>query len=168
MRPRGMRALTVTVLALLAATSFVRVPASRADPAIVNNGDGTADAVWNFGTPADYVTAQVKAIIQDAQQGKYDRELYTNELADLIGKSLSDGLAEKMKAYGAFKSIELIGRKNEGNNRRYNYRLVYENETFVVTCTYNQSGKIGLPAHPVRPLPHSRGLRDRRRCVQHV
>src|SRR3990172_1811955 len=57
MRERPIRLPLVLVLLSLG-LSVVRlsIPA-RADPTVVDNGNGTSDAVWNFATPADYVRA---------------------------------------------------------------------------------------------------------------
>jgi CubicO group peptidase (beta-lactamase class C family) len=88
------------------------------------------------------VTAQVKKIFEDAQQGKFEVELYTPKLGKLVVEAMTGEAQERLKSFGAIKTIELTERKEEGGNRRYQHRLVFEKETVMVNCAYNAEGKI--------------------------
>jgi CubicO group peptidase (beta-lactamase class C family) len=88
------------------------------------------------------VTAQMKKIFEDAQQGKCDVDLYTPELGKLLVQSLAGDAQEQIKGFGTLSSIELTERKDQEGRRSYNYRLVFEHETVLVRCAYNVEGKI--------------------------
>lgn len=90
------------------------------------------------------VTAQVKKIFEDAQQGRYEVELYTPELGKLVVQAMAGEAQEQLKSFGAFKLIELTERKEQGGYRRYQYRLVFEKETVLVNCAFNGEGKMAM------------------------
>lgn len=95
------------------------------------------------------VTALVKAIFDDAREGKVDRSLYTPILADLIEKALSGSAREELRAYGAFRRIELGARWGGDAHRGYAYRMVYGNETIIVIVSFDEAGRIaGLRFNP--------------------
>jgi CubicO group peptidase (beta-lactamase class C family) len=88
------------------------------------------------------VTAQIKKIFEDAQQGKCDVDLYTPELGKLIAQALAGDTQEEIKNFGTLSSIELTEHKDQGTSRIYNYRLIFEHDTIEVHCAYNFEGKI--------------------------
>jgi CubicO group peptidase (beta-lactamase class C family) len=88
------------------------------------------------------VTAQIKKIFEDAQQGKCDVDLYTPELGKLLGQALAGDMQEQIKNFGMLSLIELTERKDQGISRIYNYRLVFAHDTIAVHCAYNFDGKI--------------------------
>jgi hypothetical protein len=54
-----------------------------------------------------------------------------------------------LQSLGQLKSVSLVERKDEAQNRLYRYRLVYEKASALVLCTVNQEGKIaGLTIAP--------------------
>lgn len=61
MQPRALRALLSGLFLLAASVASIPslVPRASADPWIVDNLDGTSDAVWNFTNPADYAQSNV-------------------------------------------------------------------------------------------------------------
>jgi CubicO group peptidase (beta-lactamase class C family) len=88
------------------------------------------------------VTAQIKKIFEDAQQGKCDVNLYTPELGKMIVQALAGGVQAEIKDYGTLSSIELTERKNQDTSRIYSYRLVFSHESVEVHCAFNFEGKI--------------------------
>lgn len=55
---RSARAQTIALVLVSLTASFAGIPREvRADPAVVDNPDGTSTASWNFTNPADYVLA---------------------------------------------------------------------------------------------------------------
>jgi CubicO group peptidase (beta-lactamase class C family) len=96
------------------------------------------------------VTAQVKGIFEQAQAGKFDRELFTEKLADFLAQQIPDGdVMRDLRAMGALKSITLIGKRVNGASRSYRYRIVFENDVAIETCNYNDEGKIsGINLQP--------------------
>ena len=60
------RALVTAIVLAATAMSFLRVPAVRGDPTLVDNGDGTSDAVWDFTTPADYALTETEILAGSA------------------------------------------------------------------------------------------------------
>lgn len=91
------------------------------------------------------VTAQLKALVEQIHRGEVDRELFTAEMAAHIDAFLTrqDDLQET-QAYGALKSIALIGRRDEGTYRHYRYLVGFEHETTILICTFNEEGRIAI------------------------
>lgn len=94
------------------------------------------------------VTAQLRKIVDQAQQGTFERELFTEALAEVLAVEIPRGESIR-RSYGAVKSIALVGKQTNGANRRYRYHVVFENESTIWTCIYNGDGKIsGLAFQP--------------------
>jgi hypothetical protein len=87
------------------------------------------------------MTATIKRIFEQAAEGKVDATLFTPEQA-----TVAAGQVERMKgvlqSLGQLKSVSLVERKDEGQNRLYRYRLVYEKASALVFCAVNQESKI--------------------------
>lgn len=90
------------------------------------------------------VTAQVRQILEKAQSGQFDRDLYTEKLADIIAPQLAPGGGARtnLVSYGALKSVALVGQKTESGRRHYDYRFTYEHEIVHVHVDFNEAGKI--------------------------
>ncbi len=54
------RALAASLILLASVASLLPIPRAAGDPWIVDNPDGTSDAVWNFTSPADYTLANTQ------------------------------------------------------------------------------------------------------------
>lgn len=87
------------------------------------------------------VTAQVKAIFEQAQAGTFERSLFAEKMAAVLATEIPRGM-KVLQAFGALKSITLVGKKTDGPNRNYRYHLIFENDAVVATCNYDQQGKI--------------------------
>lgn len=96
------------------------------------------------------ITAQVRKIMEQGQQGTFERSLFTARMTEVLdAEARRPESVQRLQAYGAIKSIALVGRRNEGTSRSYRYHLLFENESTLVTCTYNGDGKIsGLSIQP--------------------
>lgn len=95
------------------------------------------------------VTAVLRAIFEQAQAGRLDRPLFTQKLADMIATSLTGALGERLREMGPIGTMELVGRENHEGFRVYRYRVACDNDTVILTASYNPEGKIaGLFYHP--------------------
>jgi CubicO group peptidase (beta-lactamase class C family) len=88
------------------------------------------------------VTAQVKAIFEQSQGGTFDRALYTPKLADIVAKSLSGPMGNRLREKGPVEAIILTGRENRQDFRVYHYRIVCKNDTVLLTVSYDSQGLI--------------------------
>jgi CubicO group peptidase (beta-lactamase class C family) len=90
------------------------------------------------------ITSQVKEIFENARTGKYEQELYSEKLAAILAEQVPkpESIAY-LAGFGAFKSIHLVGKRVNDGNRGYRYLIVFENESVLLTCTYQPDGKIG-------------------------
>jgi CubicO group peptidase (beta-lactamase class C family) len=87
------------------------------------------------------VTAQIRSIFDQYRAGTFDRTLFTEKFARVIAGQLSD-LTQELQALGPLKTIALVRRRNEGNDRLYKYLLTYQNDAIFVNCTRNRDGVI--------------------------
>jgi CubicO group peptidase (beta-lactamase class C family) len=95
------------------------------------------------------VTAQLRTIFERSQAGEMDRSLFTPKLADIIAASLSGPLGVRLREKGPVQSFVLTGRETHGALRVYHYRVVCQNDTILLTSSYDPDGKIaGLVFHP--------------------
>jgi CubicO group peptidase (beta-lactamase class C family) len=89
------------------------------------------------------VTAQIRKIVEEAQQGTFDRELFTVPLAEVFAVEVRrDESIRRLQGYGALKSIMLVGKQSNGANRSYRYHVLFENESTLLSCSYNGEGKV--------------------------
>lgn len=96
------------------------------------------------------ITTQVKKIVEQAQRGTFERGLFTEKMVEVLNAHIPrpDEL-RRLQAYGAVRSIALVGKRVEGANRSYRYHVLFENESTIVACTYDSDGKIsGLMLQP--------------------
>jgi CubicO group peptidase (beta-lactamase class C family) len=89
------------------------------------------------------VTATVQRIFTDLPNGRLERALFTRELAFTLAQQMATEVRGELRSYGLQRSIELVGRSTEGDNRVYRHRITFERESIVVTTTYFKDGKIG-------------------------
>jgi CubicO group peptidase (beta-lactamase class C family) len=95
--------------------------------------------------PEPEVTATVRKIFVDAQAGRFDRALYTPELASVMEQQIAQDPAPSRQALGrlgALQSIELLSREAKNGGRHYQYRLAYEHGAIAVSCFYDGAGQI--------------------------
>jgi len=88
------------------------------------------------------VTAQIKSVIEDFANSKLDTNRFTSELALGLSSELKAGFGDDVRKLGTIQSLDLVERKNEGDNRVYRYRLNYERASLFVRCTFNKENKI--------------------------
>ncbi len=88
------------------------------------------------------VTAKVKALFEQSQDGAFDRALYTPKLADIIAKTLAGPTRESLREKGPVEAIQLTGRENRTDFRIYHYRIVCANDTVLLTVSYDAEGII--------------------------
>lgn len=89
------------------------------------------------------VTTRVRAIFDQAQQGKFEPEWFGPELAAILAREIpKPERVQEMQGFGAFQSITLIGRETRGTAQHYRYHLVFAREALIVNCIYTPDGKI--------------------------
>jgi hypothetical protein len=94
------------------------------------------------------MTAMVKRVFEQAAEGKADATWFTPEQATVAAVQV-ERMKGILQSLGQLKSVSLVERKDEAQNRLYRYRLVYEKASALVLCTVNQEGKIaGLTIAP--------------------
>jgi D-alanyl-D-alanine carboxypeptidase len=93
------------------------------------------------------MTAQIRAIMEGFAAGKMDSDVLPPGIPINIkdfrvpinsGKALSSALHD----LGTLRSIALVERKNEGDNRLYRYRVTYRSDSLLFACTFNKDNKI--------------------------
>lgn len=97
------------------------------------------------------ITQKLKTIMFEAQQGRFDPELYTPKLAAVLTTELaSDGRSRaELVQLGALKHMEPVARGTKNGSRVYRYRCVYENGTVELVGVFDPSGHIsGLVFRP--------------------
>lgn len=96
------------------------------------------------------ITTQVKTIFEDARAGKFDNSLYAEPLAKILAEQIPKPEAiAHLTGFGAMKSIQLVGKRANEGRRSYRYLIVFENETILLSCTYQADGLIsGLQFQP--------------------
>lgn len=94
------------------------------------------------------VTAQVKAVFEQARSSKLDLDLFIPSFGKRLEASLPM-ISEQIREFGALKNVELLGRRDVPRHLVYQYRFTYENDVVIVNCGYDPSGKIdGLLFQP--------------------
>jgi CubicO group peptidase (beta-lactamase class C family) len=88
------------------------------------------------------VTAQVRGVFEHSQAGELDRSLFTPKLADIIATSLAGPLGARLREKGPVQSFVLTARENHDGFRVYHYRVVCQNDTVLLTSSYDSEGKI--------------------------
>ena len=88
------------------------------------------------------VTALLKSEMVQMAAGKYNKDLYTPQLASIIEAQMKGGLAGAVVGFGSLEKIELVERKEEGGNRFYRYRLTFKNQTILAPCAFDKDNKI--------------------------
>ena len=88
------------------------------------------------------VTALIKAFFKQAAEGKFVKEMFTPQLAEIIAEGLKGGLKDFFHSKGKVQNFVLVERKDEGSSRLYRYRLSYNGKSFLVSCKFNNENKI--------------------------
>jgi CubicO group peptidase (beta-lactamase class C family) len=95
------------------------------------------------------VTAQLKKIVEQGQQGTFERAHFTDKMAEALDAFMRSDELRRIQGYGALRSIALVGKRVNGGHRNYRYYVLFENEATILTCLYNSDGKIsGLTLDP--------------------
>ncbi|HLK60437.1 MAG TPA: serine hydrolase domain-containing protein [Chthonomonadaceae bacterium] len=87
------------------------------------------------------VSARLKQILLDAQQGKADATLFAPEVQQLTQFIRRAG-QEMLGKLGALQSFVLLERRDEGNRRLYRYRAVFGTTPIQWTFMLNPEGKV--------------------------
>ena len=95
------------------------------------------------------MTERVKKIFLDAQAGKFERDLYSAELAGKIAEFLP-AASRNLAAMGAFKSIALVDRRDQGGRHLYRYHVACEQDELIAFCAIGADGTIeGFAFNPL-------------------
>lgn len=95
------------------------------------------------------VTARLRKTLETMAAGTLVTDDFTPEFRSALTPERLNGIRETMQDFGALKSVALLSRKDEGEQRVYTYRAVYERETLVVRYTLTRDDKVaGLGLRP--------------------
>jgi CubicO group peptidase (beta-lactamase class C family) len=87
------------------------------------------------------VSAQLHTIFEGLRERTFDAALFSPKLAQLIQVDLAS-IAEQLHEFGPLTRIESLGVGGDAAYPLYHYRFIYENDSIIVECRFNDAGKI--------------------------
>jgi hypothetical protein len=88
------------------------------------------------------ITTKVKAVIDSFVKGDLDMSVFTPKLVPWLNNGGKSGMSNAFREPGTIQSIALVGRKKEGANWTYQYRLIYQNDSLLASFSFNKEKKI--------------------------
>jgi CubicO group peptidase (beta-lactamase class C family) len=86
----------------------------------------------------------VRNLLQEIADGKTDADRFTPELRAKLFPEAIQGVGDYLKELGTLKSLELIKRGQEGENRAYKYRANYERTELFLSMQLAKDNKIAV------------------------
>jgi CubicO group peptidase (beta-lactamase class C family) len=86
----------------------------------------------------------VRNLLQEIVDGKTDPHRFTPELRGKLFPDAIQGVGEYLKEQGTLKSLELIKRGPEGENRAHKYRAKYERTELFLSVQLTKDNKIAV------------------------
>jgi hypothetical protein len=88
-------------------------------------------------------TAQiVRTLVQQIADGKADANQFTPELKAKLFPDAISGIGDYMKELGDLKSLDLLTRGEEGDQRSYKYRASFEHMDLFLSLQLTKDNKI--------------------------
>jgi hypothetical protein len=87
------------------------------------------------------VTELLRDLSAQIREGKLKAEQFTPQLWAILSLALKD-LQEQSRQDGDLKSLELLARSEEKDERTYRYRMIMSNNTYLVRLTLEKDGKV--------------------------
>jgi CubicO group peptidase (beta-lactamase class C family) len=95
------------------------------------------------------VTATFREVLEKMAAGNLEQDLFTPDMQKAWFPDRVKQIGAGLKSLGAMKSIAPIERKQEGDNRLYRYKVVFNDMTLLVAMTLTKDNKIAaLQAAP--------------------
>jgi CubicO group peptidase (beta-lactamase class C family) len=86
----------------------------------------------------------VRNLLQEIADGKADADRFTPELRGKLFPEAIQGVGDYLKELGSLKSLELIKRGQEGENRAYTYRANYERTELFLSVQLTKDNKTAV------------------------
>ncbi|MEW6131131.1 MAG: serine hydrolase domain-containing protein [Acidobacteriota bacterium] len=88
------------------------------------------------------VTAMFKEALNKMIAGNFERELLTAEMQKQWFPDRVTEVGELLKSFGNLKSVTLIERKQEAENRFYRYKVAFNDTVLLIAMTFTKDNKI--------------------------
>jgi CubicO group peptidase (beta-lactamase class C family) len=89
-----------------------------------------------------HVTALIKTVLLQVADASIKPETFTPEFAAQIFPQRVKQFSETFKSFGALQKMELLARRDRGEERGYRYRLIYANGNHFCTVALTKDNKI--------------------------
>jgi hypothetical protein len=86
----------------------------------------------------------VRNLLQEIVDGKTDADRFTPQLRSKLFPEAIQGVGDYLKELGTLKSLELIKRGQEGENRAYTYRANYERTELFLSIQLTKDNKMAV------------------------
>jgi CubicO group peptidase (beta-lactamase class C family) len=86
----------------------------------------------------------VRNLLQEIADGKADADRFTPELRGKLFPEAIQGVGDYLKELGTLKSLELIKRGQEGENRAYTYRADYQRTELFLSVQLTKDNKTAV------------------------
>ena len=71
-----------------------------------------------------------------------DKNLFAPQVAARLIDDVTSRMADELCSPGPIRSVALVERKKEGDDRVYRYRLTYPHLTLFLVCAFDKDDKI--------------------------
>lgn len=88
------------------------------------------------------VTAQLRDVLQKMADGSITPEPFTERAVAALFPGQIRNYGERLHGLGALQGMELLSRTVDGENRVYQYRLLYQNGKMILDVIYGKSARI--------------------------
>ena len=88
------------------------------------------------------VTQMVSELLREIADEKAKREQFTQEMQEKFSPERLQEIGQALKEFGEVKTLELMERTEEGEQRDYRYRAKYQNLTLMISVGFTKNNKI--------------------------
>jgi CubicO group peptidase (beta-lactamase class C family) len=124
------------------AERFARAIAAHFEPALAEKRLEPID------DPAPETTKRLRGVLEGARTGEIEPENFTAQANEQLVPRIKEG-KDRLAALGALTALQLLERKEEGDNLALLYRATFDKETLQTTFFLDKDGKIqGIRLQP--------------------